>query len=95
MFVLEEVTRIDADRVRCRISREKIPLEFTVRFEQFEAGIRGMYLEGILQSESWELSNRDEFRALQKVLWAYVDGVTLVLPKAIESDWPIIRPPQG
>jgi len=95
MLVLDEVTRIDADHVRCRIIREGVPLEFTVRFEQFEPGIRGLNLEGISRRESWELSNRDEFRALLKTLWAYVDGASLVLPKAIDSDWPMTGAPQG
>ena len=87
MFLLDEVTRIDVDRVRARIIRDGHPLEFTVRFEQFEAGIRGMNLEGMTPKESWELSNRDEFRALLKTLCAYVDGAELKLPREIHSDW--------
>jgi hypothetical protein len=87
MLVLDEVIQITADQLRCRIIREGVPLQFTVRFAQFDEGIRGMNLEGISPRESWELSNRDEFRALLKTLWAHLDGAPVILPKEIHSDW--------
>src|SRR3954454_3294137 len=87
MLVLDAIRRITADEVRCRIIREGVPLEFTVRFERLDYGIRGLNLEGMSPRESWELSNRDEFRALTKTLWAYVDGARVILPQEIVSDW--------
>ncbi len=62
-LVLENLVPISADRVRCRILREGISSEFTVRFTQLDEGIRGLEYEGMSPKETRDLSDRDEFKA--------------------------------
>jgi hypothetical protein len=87
MLVLDQLTRLSAEEVRCRITRDGKPSEFTVRISQSDS-MRGFNLERLSKALTWELSNCDEFRALLKTIGAYVDGASVALPKEIVSDWP-------
>jgi hypothetical protein len=87
MLVLDQLTRLSANEILCRITLEATPLEFKVRLTQPDDGLRGMNFEGMPPRLSWELSNCDEFRAFMKTIWAYVDGASLILPKEIVPDW--------
>jgi hypothetical protein len=87
MLTLDQLERISADEIRCRITREGGPAEFTVRFSQHDDGLRTLELEGMSPKESWDLRNCDEYRAFMRTLWAYADGASVMLPKKIVSDW--------
>src|SRR5882757_3488609 len=87
MLVLNQLDRLPADEVRCRITHDGKSSEFTVRFSQQGEALRTLDLEGLPPTLSWELRNCDEFRAFMKTLWSYVDGASVALPKEIVSDW--------
>jgi hypothetical protein len=88
MLVLNQLTRLSSDEVRCRITRNGEPSEFTVRLSQHGGIIRTLNLEGVPPALKWELSNGDEFRAFLKTVSAYADGASVALPKEIVSDLP-------
>ena len=87
MLVLDQLARLSADQVRCRITRDGKSSEFTVRFSQQGEALRTLDLEGLPPTLYWELRNCDEYRAFMKTLWAYADGASVALPKEIVSDW--------
>jgi hypothetical protein len=87
MLVLDQLVRLSADEVRCRITRDGKSFEFTVRFSQQGEALRTLDLEGLPPTSYWELRNCDEYRAFVKILWAYEDGASVALPKEIVSDW--------
>jgi hypothetical protein len=87
MLVLDQLARLSADEVRCRITRDGTSWEFTVRFSRQGEALRTLDLEGLSPTSYWELRNCDEYRAFMKILWAYADGASVELPKEIIADW--------
>ena len=54
-----------------------------------------MEIEGISWKETWELSNRDDFKPLMRTVCAYADGVQVMLPKEIDGGWTMTERSHG
>lgn len=86
MLVIGHLTRTPADLIHCRLLCEGRPQEFTARLTQLGEGIRGLEYEGISSKEIHGLSNRDDFKAFLRALWAFADGATVTLPQRVDVD---------
>jgi hypothetical protein len=80
MLIINQLTRLSAEEIGARIALDGKPLEFTVRISH-DGSIRTCNLEGLSRALKWELSHRDECRALLKAVCVFADGASVALPK--------------
>ena len=88
MIILDEITSISADRLRCRITRNGVCSELTVKFTQDSSGIESLNFEGMLEKERFEFVRCEGITVFVKILWTFFRGeFTAELPVEITSDW--------
>ena len=87
MFILCRLERRSSGDIACEIERDGVRVEYTIRVRQFEDEPRAMSFVDLPLRDEKELENCDEFRALSKIIWRFVDGAIPSLPMTIVSDW--------
>lgn len=69
--------------ILCDVEIDGIQNKLEIAVTQLDTDLRSMDFENLSGEEIVSLSNRDEFRQFQNVVWRFVDGEEVKLPSAI------------